>query len=249
MKKRILIATTFLMSLMTGSGSFHALAQNEPYALVKIGASEEFATRNAKGAVTDYQLVKVTGNGKNGDTLIVTREITLLDKNHKPSGKVKTITSHLKVIRGQVIDDTFTELILSSIGYAIADYNMTDEQKKEASMGVSGEVGRLPAVLAPCAKLPDSQMDISFVDGKINMHVNNYGRKVLGRETITTSAGTFDCVVLEEYLSLNVLVISEKTRKKTWYAPGIGEIRTEVWNKGRKSGAPDSVMTLTRLQK
>jgi|GEM_PF-1486196 Protein of unknown function (DUF3108). len=158
MKKRILIATTFLMSLMTGSGSFHALAQNEPYALVKVGASEEFATRNAKGAVTDYQLVKVTGNGKDGDTLIV-------------------------------------------------------------------------------------------VDGKINMHVNNYGRKVLGRETITTSAGTFDCVVLEEYLSLNVLVISEKTRKKTWYAPGIGEIRTEVWNKGRKSGAPDSVMTLTRLQK
>lgn len=248
MKKRILFATAFLVSLMTVSGSFPAFAQNEPYALVKVGSSEEFATRNSKGAVTDYHVVKVTGCRTVGDTLVVTREMTILDKNHRPNPKFKNMTSHIKVIDGQVIDDSFSELVLSSVGYAIADYNFTEDQKKEVEIGISGEVGRIPALLTPGTKLPDSKLDVSFVGGVITMHVKNYGRKVLGTEKVTTPAGTFDCVMLEEFYSLNVTVISEKTRQITWYAPGIGEVKTESWNKGRKSGYPDSITVLNKLQ-
>ena len=248
MKNRLFIAATFLLSFTTAFGPFSASAQSEPYALLKVGSSAEFVTRNAKGAITDYQVVKVTGSRKVGDTLVVTQEMTILDKNHKPNPKFKTITSHLKVIDGQVIDNSFTELVLNSVGYAIADYKLTDEQKKEVEMNISGEVGRLPAVLTTGTKLPDSKLDFSFVAGKIVMHIKNYGRKVLGTDKVTTPAGTFDCVMLEEYYSINVMVVSEKTRQITWYAPGIGDVKTESWDKGKKSGYPDSITILNKLQ-
>lgn len=55
-------------------------------------------------------------------------------------------------------------------------------------------------------------------------------RKVVGQETITTPAGTFDCLILEQLAETKVLGTKQQAISKTWYAKGVGDVKTEVYS-------------------
>lgn len=54
-------------------------------------------------------------------------------------------------------------------------------------------------------------------------------RKVTGEESVTTPAGTFDCVILEQLSEMRVLGIKQKSVTKTWYAKNVGDVKSEIY--------------------
>ena len=56
-----------------------------------------------------------------------------------------------------------------------------------------------------------------------------------GRETITVPAGTFDTYIIEEEMTnkAKAFGISNKEKEylKTWYAPGIGDVKSQTLDK------------------
>ena len=67
----------------------------------------------------------------------------------------------------------------------------------------------------------------------INMTVDITDRKVESRETITTPAGDFDCLVLSQNVATKVL-INVRGSSKEWYSENIGVVRSESYNKKGK---------------
>lgn len=68
---------------------------------------------------------------------------------------------------------------------------------------------------------------ISGVPGGFKMSVSVYNRKVEGSESITTSAGTFDCLKISCTIKTNMMG-EVKTKGIEWYAKDIGLVRSEI---------------------
>ena len=84
---------------------------------------------------------------------------------------------------------------------------------------VTGECRGIPAELSVGMELPDYEIEIKvmFITSKMGCT----DRKVIGRESVTTPAGTFDCFVVEETMTAKAMMVKEKTRQVSWYArPG-----------------------------
>ena len=106
---------------------------------------------------------------------------------------------------------------------------------------VKGECRGIPQELKVGTVLPGYNIEIKvmFIKSKVSMQ----DRKVIGRETITVPAGTFDCFVVEETMTASAMMMKEKTVQKTWYARGIGMVRQEVWDKNKKKKESTSVLS------
>ncbi len=134
---------------------------------------------------------------------------------------------------GEVITD-IASMMRDSMKDAVADASDADSDKIAEVMDkvtVSGESRGIPSDISVGMTLPDYgiTMKIMFVKVKINVS----DRKVSGREKLVTPAGTFDCYVVEEQLSVKAMVVNEKSLMKTWYAHGVGVIKQETWKKDR----------------
>lgn len=91
-----------------------------------------------------------------------------------------------------------------------------------------------PANMKEGDMLKDGQFNMDFkmqngMGGNVSVSITN--RKVLGRESVTTTAGTWDCFKIS-YKSRIVmkLVVGIPINVETteWYAPGIGVVKTEA---------------------
>lgn len=66
----------------------------------------------------------------------------------------------------------------------------------------------------------------------VSYNVRVIERSVIGEETITTPAGTFDCVIVQEHKIEKAPGYNRDTVAKTWYARGIGMVRHDTYNDG-----------------
>ena len=83
-------------------------------------------------------------------------------------------------------------------------------------------------------------------DGNLNMTLNNSGmvqtliynvteRKVEGKESITTPAGTWDCfkITFKGKMNLKMIIgVNLNMDGTEWYAPGFGIVKTQSKNGG-----------------
>ena len=67
----------------------------------------------------------------------------------------------------------------------------------------------------------------------MKMTVNIMNRKVEGKESVTTSAGTFDCFVIS-YDHESKMGIKIRGSAKQWYSEGVGMVKQENYNKKGK---------------
>jgi hypothetical protein len=87
--------------------------------------------------------------------------------------------------------------------------------------------------------LPDASVSMKgAMNGMtiMNLNVQITNRKVTARETYTTPAGTFECVIIEEDATSNVMGMSIVTHSKSWYSKGAGMVRNESWRNGKMEG-------------
>ena len=87
----------------------------------------------------------------------------------------------------------------------------------------------LPADLVPGESLPDLSFSVSVAGIRYSVRVCE--RKVLRTETISTDAGSFDCLVISERKSEKAPGYRRETTALTWYAAGIGMVRHDTYDK------------------
>ncbi len=81
--------------------------------------------------------------------------------------------------------------------------------------------------------LPDGEVTVTVRSSGVQMFkmtVEVVDRLIEGRETQTTDAGTFDCVVFSQTVKTRMIVKVEGSSKE-WYAENVGVVRSESYNK------------------
>lgn len=119
---------------------------------------------------------------------------------------------------------------------------------KDMEMEISGNALEFPNELAVGQTLPDGSLNMkASMNGLALMNMNFFitNRKVEGTETITTPAGTFDCVKMSQETEIKT-VIKLKFYTTTWYAKGVGMVKTENYD---KSGKLEGSSMLTKLER
>ena len=181
MKTSIFFSCLVLTALLTGQ----AFAQHcNSYFPLKQGAAyriDHFSAKDKKTSSTSYLMKSVKTSGKKTEALIATESVN--DKNEK------NLSSEMIVIcEGDKLLMDMRSMMPQS----------QTEAYKNMEMKADASYLELPATLSAGQKLPDGEMKMEFVDKKsgktaMTMTIKIMNRVVEGKETLTTSAGTFDC--------------------------------------------------------
>lgn len=228
---------TFII-LLSAAAVTHAaaFAQNlEPFFPSKVGTVLEYELRDASTGeplmFTTDSLAEFSGDFRNGGAKVVssTRYAgdTLVVKAVEP---MKFENYEVIADFAALMEESLGDMVKQSLSIAGAgDSDMAEVDKMMDEVSISGECRGVPAELSPGMELPDYDVTVKimFVSTKMNCR----DRKVVGRETVTTPAGTFDCYVLEEKSTVKTMFANAKTNTKTWYARGIGMVRQESWDR------------------
>jgi hypothetical protein len=96
-----------------------------------------------------------------------------------------------------------------------------------------------PSVLAAGEVLPDASITISAGSGGmniLNMVINITNRKVIGTESVTVPAGTFECYKITYDVETKMMVKSN-TSVTEYINMGVGNVKTETFDKKGKLAA------------
>ena len=183
------------------------------------------------------------------------REMTSYDKKDKVTGK--TIQTVKEVERtGELIEilveaelyDEKEEFItkqnlMMSCEEGIFKFDMRNYFDQSAMAGMEGfEVTmdatdlEVPSDLEAGDELKDGSISVEASTGGVTLfriNVQIYDRKVEAQESITTSAGTFECYKLT-YTTETKAMVKVITKGVEWLAPNIGVVRSETYNKNGK---------------
>ena len=126
--------------------------------------------------------------------------------------------------------------------------DITKEKEKEVFEKVrsefykmSGETRGLPRN-PEIGKLPDFEFQCKM--GIMSMKITGKDRRVVGKESIETGAGTFDCFIVEETIATKFMFMKDVEKTKSWYAYGIGLVKEITYD---KSGKLISTMILNEI--
>ena len=192
-----------LLMMLAGASSLFSQA---PYCCVTKGAELTYTDYDAKGKETG-----ITTNVYKDVKVIsemdydVTMETTV-----NASGMVTTVATAMEVRNGSA---------MISMGQGSIDLTATDP-----------ELMRIPNQLAVGYKLPLGEMTVDLGGLRVKSTITE--NEVVDREEITTPAGTFKCYVVKQTSEGRVMGIKSSTTIKTWYARGIGAVKTETYSKG-----------------
>ncbi len=181
-------------------------------------------------------------------------QITVYDKKDKPSGvidydvvnvrnsggdKIGTINSKMTDSKGKQIADTSFEVSCNgevvSIDFKSLINPQIFEQFGKMDYEISGTNMEWPNNLSVGQTLPDAILEMKINMGGINMNmtVKITDRKVIGKETITTPAGSFNCFILTNTTETK-MGVSQQTTSKQWITEKMGAVKSVSYDKNGK---------------
>lgn len=180
--------------------------------------------------------VEITLRNKKGKE---TGKITYLISNVQKSGSTvtSTVNSEFADSKGKLISKA-TNVMKCVGGIIMMDMKMfipSAQQEQMGNIAASGDASYLeyPANMKQGDVLKDGEFSMDFkMESGIgaNIRVDITNRKVDGKESITTPAGTWDCFKIT-YHSKVVLKMGIgfpiNTDVTEWFAPGFGTVKTE----------------------
>jgi hypothetical protein len=213
MKKSIL---AFVIMLSAGWAS----AQCNEFYLLEKGTEWEMESYNAKDKKTGRSYMKVKdieGNAK---------------------GYVANVLSVLYDEKGKVMHDGELEFSCKD-GTMYIDMRryLNDEQMKsfgQMDMEITSENLEFPNKLSVGQVLKDASITMA-IKGSMPMKFTTeiVERKVEGKETITTPAGTFECYKISSKTRVKS-IMSAEYKSVEWVALKVGTVRSESYNRGGK---------------
>jgi hypothetical protein len=200
------------------------------------GTSFQYTLYNNKDKVegtTEYKVTDV--NNENGNTN-ATMKIKFVDSKGK-----NVIESDYKI---SCTDDGI------KMDYQSLFPTQMKQQYEEMGMEmeITGTDIKIPNSLTVGQTLDDSNINVnmSMTGMKMKINIDNYDRKVESKETVTTTAGTFDCYLLTEKTKSKVMMANQEMSGKIWLAEDVGMVKQETYN---KKGKLISRMVLTEFSK
>ncbi len=106
----------------------------------------------------------------------------------------------------------------------------------EMEMEMTGTDIELPSNLTVGQSLPDANVTMKMNMGamSMNMTFDTVNRKVEKTESLTTSAGTFNCYVISSENKAKMMMTNTTHSSRMWLAEGVGMVRQDTYNKGGK---------------
>jgi hypothetical protein len=185
---------------------------------------------------------------KNNKTI----EITITNKKGKEVGKnvyfisevhnkgndlTSTVISEFKDPKGKTVSKA-TNTIHCSGGIMKMDLKMFIPSAQQEQMGTISSADaegylEYPASIQEGDELKDGQFSMDYkgstgLAGHVSVNITN--RKVTGKESVTTPAGTWECfkITYHSKVAIKMIVnIPFNSDVTEWYAPGFGIVKTE----------------------
>lgn len=199
--------------------SFSSVCQNacSTYYPFKEGVKFEITNFNKKGkkeSVINYEVVSIENNVAAIKTII-----------SDAKNKEITTTNYQVTCNGDSVSIDFKSLMNADLF----------KQYKDMDIDMSGTNIEFPNNLKVGQTLKDANLKMSINMGGMNMNmkIDMINRKVDAKESITTSAGTFDCFALS-YNTEMKMGVKMSFKIKEWISEGVGVVKSESYNKNGK---------------
>jgi hypothetical protein len=201
-------------------GNSYAFSQTcSDYYFLQNNKTIEMTISNKKGKEAGKLIYLISDASKKGSVLSATLNSDFLDKNGKSISKA-------------------TNKVQCDNGNLMMDMKMFIPSAQQAQMGdvsATGTVSYLeyPATMKESDGLKDASFSMDFksqagLGGHISIDMTN--RKVEGKESVTTPAGTWNCFKISYHskmvfkMGIGIPMNADVTE---WYAPGFGVVKTE----------------------
>lgn len=208
----------FVMALCLG---LNLMAQEkEPFCCVKQGAELKYVTTDAKGNETGTSVTKVTAATGSDGNYNVAMTIALYVNGNQMFSPMNVTTT-------------------------VTDGNASVALGGGAAIEMTTDVPLIPARLAVGLELGTGSIVMNMGGIKTTQEIHTH--KVVGREQLTTPAGTFDCYIVEQTYTAKMAFIKAKGSQKVWYARGIGNVKTEIYDKRGKLSTQQILVSATGL--
>jgi hypothetical protein len=216
--KTLMIASAALM-LMCGSMQ----AQNIFFP-VKQGTVQVFSHKNTRGNIESHSRRTIQSVEGSGGNMTITYSMEALDRNQKPLRDAKEMTFNMTVRNGVMIFD-INEMIPSQM--------MNSQELKPE---IKGDAIELPASIQPGQSLKDAIIAMTMDMGMMKMTTEKKMTegKCVAIEEVTVAAGSYRCHKITQTVSVTAMRNTTVTRSVTWYAPGVGAVKSETYDKSNK---------------
>ncbi|QLG45937.1 TapB family protein [Costertonia aggregata] len=211
-----------VFALMVGICISNAQSDCSQYYPLEEGATFEYTSYGKKDkveTVANYEIVEVTNSGATTKAIM---DITM--KDHKGK-EIYNTEYRFSCTENKVMID-YESLIPASMleGY------------KDMEMEISGTDIELPNNLSVGQELEDANVAVKISMGGMNMNmsVDQINRKVEKQESVTTPAGTFDCMVITNDTKSKMMMANQTFSSRLWLAEGVGMVKQETFNKNGK---------------
>lgn len=193
--------------VLAGLGLTVAAMAQHPFACTTEGAKLHYLTQDAKGKESSTSDIEITKVVTDGNSITIT-EVTQILINGKPFTKpIETVST-------------------------VKDGNVMVDFSGGLSLATEGGGFVLPKDLSVGMELPTGEVTVDVQGLKVKQDISFH--KVIAKEEITVPAGTYECYVIERQYTATMLGFKVKGSMKTWYARGIGTVKTETFDKKGK---------------
>ncbi len=209
----------------------------EPVAVASSGDCDGYypMTKGVAYEVTSYD---------NADKVQGLVNYSIIDEKEITNGLVSTIQMEFKDDQGNVgMSGTFDSKCENGNYYLNLEGMFAQLTSQYEAQGmkvtIDNGIAVIPNNLAVGDKLEDATMTIKMsATISMEMSITISDRIVEAKETITTPAGTFDCLILSQNTTVKMGdFVNTTSGSKDWIAKGIGNVKSENYDKdGKKEG-------------
>jgi hypothetical protein len=196
------------------------------------GVVHIYAQKDGKGKIKNYVRQTVQKVEETGGNLSISYLTELLDKTQKPLKKPVEIPCKVVICNGVLILDMKTM------------FNDFLKGEMPDNVEVSGTAMEIPSDLQPGQSLKDADIDMKI--GFIKMKIVITEGKCIAVEDITVPAGTFNCHKINQTYNTTIMGIKTTMRTITWYAAGVGIVKSETYDKKEKLQSVNELQSIVK---
>lgn len=206
----------------------------ETFFPTKEGVVHIYTQKDGKGKIKNYLRQTVQKVEKTEGNLSVSYLTELLDKTQKPLKKPVEIPCKVVISDGILILDMKTM------------FNDFLKGEMPDNIEVSGTAMEIPSGLQPGQSLKDADINMKF--GFIKMKIAITEGKCIAIEDITVPAGNFKSLKISQIYETAVMGVKTTMRTITWYAAGVGIVKSETYDKKDKLQSVDELQSMVNLK-
>ena len=189
---------------------------------MKKGAVQMFVSKDAKGKITSQSRTKIKEITGDKNAFAILYESESLDEKGNSLDKDNPLILNFRV----VVKDGLMYLDMRGM------FGAMEGMEGSEGMQVSGSAIKIPGNLSVGQKIDDAKASVKI--GVFNCVMIMTEGKCLAIEDVKVEAGTFRCYKVSQKTNSTVLGIKSECTNVTWYAKGVGAVKTESYDKNGK---------------